>query len=485
MNYLSLFSGIEAASVAWRDFGWTCVGVSEIDPFPCAVLKERFPTVPNLGDITQITKERLDELKQKHGAIDIVVGGSPCQSFSVAGKRLGLEDARGNLMFQYCRVVRTVLPKFFIWENVPGALSSGKGKDFGALITEMADIGYSLCWRVLDAQFFGVPQRRKRVFLVGCLGKNTSGFEILFEREGSQRNLDSGRKEGEDDTSQVKDGIREHDQEQVTMLQNNQNHAGIIENATVSYTLTAAMGMGGGHVPMIVEPQYYEHHPNDSRVKGPKEIGNSVTARYGTGGGNVPLVLETRHENSVFLTSKIRTGGDLEFKVCPTLTAQTKSGDTMPLTIEHKSYNISFNDANGTRKDRPNGGCYINEVNTSNAITCAGVGDTKVVEITAPVSKGNGECWENYETFTSLTSGGGQMGQGYPAVRIESKVRRLTPLECERLQGFPDNWTRIAYKKKTAQDCPISPRYKALGNSMAVPVMRFIGLGILEVERNG
>jgi DNA (cytosine-5)-methyltransferase 1 len=211
----------------------------------------------------------------------------------------------------------------------------------------------------------------------------------------------------------------------------------------------------------------------------------------------------------------------------------------MPLAIEHQSYNITFNDANGTRKDRPNGGCYINEVTTSNAITCGGVGDTRIVEcipidmctaprvsangkgfgedgypmytlttsnvhavhtvqhtpcdlyntsvygtreVTAPVSKGNGECWENDKTFTSLTSGGGQMGQGYAAVRIESKVRRLTPLECERLQGFPDDWTEIAYKKKEAKDCPTSPRYKALGNSMAVPVMRFIGLGILEVE---
>ena len=127
MKYLSLFSGIEAASVAWHDFGWTCVGVSEIDPFPCAVLKERFPDVPNLGDITEITKERLDEIKAENGAIDIVVGGSPCQSFSVAGQRKGLEDPRGNLMFEYCRVVRTVRPKYFIWENVPGALSSGKG----------------------------------------------------------------------------------------------------------------------------------------------------------------------------------------------------------------------------------------------------------------------------------------------------------------------------------------------------------------------
>jgi site-specific DNA-cytosine methylase len=153
--------------------------------------------------------------------------------------------------------------------------------------------------------------------------------------------------------------------------------------------------------------EYYENHPKDSRVKGPKTIGNTVTAFYGMGGGNIPLVLE------------------------------------------HQSYNITFNDANGTRKDRPNGGCYINETKTSNAITTGGVGDTRVIERSQSKS---------------------------------SKVRQLTPLECERLQGFPDNWTQIAYRKKSAKDCPKSPRYKALGNSMAVPVMRYIGVGILEVE---
>jgi len=438
MKYLSLFSGIEAASVAWHDFGWTCVGVSDIDPFPCAVLKERFPNVPNLGDITKITKERLNELKEEHGTIDIVVGGSPCQSFSVAGKRRGLEDPRGNLMFEYCRVVRTVRPKYFIWENVPGALSSNKGRDFSALIGEMADIGYSLCWRVLDAKWFGVPQRRRRVFLVGSLGKNTSGFEILFEREGGKRDFRKGKEAWKDNSSQVESGSNQHDKDHVYWLKTLRT-GGECERS-ICPALTAQTGdtlptvvdtdcftqntreevrlLGGdGKIAGCLSAnsgshqtnylaEYYEHNPTDSRLKGPKDVANTITARYGTGGGQAPLVLE------------------------------------------HQSYNVTFNDANGTRKDRPNGGCYINEVDTSNAITCGGVGDTKVVEVTAPVSK----------------------------------VRKLTPLECERLQGFPDNWTKIPYKGKEAKNCPTSPRYKALGNSMAVPVMRFIGLGIKELE---
>ena len=322
LKYLSLFSGIEAASVAWHDFGWTCVGVSEIDPFSCEILKQRYPNVPNFGDITKITEEQLDGIKKKCGGVDIVVGGSPCQSFSTAGKRLGLEDPRGNLMFEYCRVIRALLPQYFVWENVCGALSSNGGKDFSTLIGEMVKFGYSLCWRVLDAQYFGIPQRRRRVFLVGSLGKNPRAFNILFESTSRQRDLISCRKCGERDTSKIERGVGEYD---------------------------------------------------------------------------------------------------------------------------YKSHRIEPQD------------------------------------IAAPVSKGNGDCWENYNTFTSLSVGGGQIGQGYAAVRIKSKIRRLTPLECERLQGFPDNWTKISYKGETMDNCPNSLRYKVLGNSMAVPVMRFIGLGIKEV----
>lgn len=162
MRYISVFSGIEAASVAWGPLGWEPVAFSEIDPFPSAVLAERFPGVPNLGDITQVDWSEI-------GAVDLVVGGSPCQSFSVAGKREGLAGASG-LMFEYIRCVRELRPRWFVWENVPGALSSEGGAAFGQLLTEMDDLGYGLAWRVLDAQFFGVAQRRRRVFLVGSLG---------------------------------------------------------------------------------------------------------------------------------------------------------------------------------------------------------------------------------------------------------------------------------------------------------------------------
>lgn len=166
MRYVSLFSGIEAASVACDGMGWEPLAFAEIDQFPSAVLKQHFPQVPNLGDVTKVDWRRF---VKDFGKPDLIVGGSPCQSFSIAGTRTGLEGASG-LMWEYVRAVRDVRPEWVLWENVPGALSSTHGEDFGCLLRSLDDIGYGLAWRVLDAQFFGVPQRRRRVFLVGRLG---------------------------------------------------------------------------------------------------------------------------------------------------------------------------------------------------------------------------------------------------------------------------------------------------------------------------
>ena len=164
VRYISLFSGIEAASVAWGPLGWEPVAFAEIEKFPSAVLAERFPQVPNLGDVAQV------DWSGYCGAVDVVVGGSPCQAFSIAGNRRGLMDERGLLMLEYCRAVGEVRPRWVVWENVPGVLSQDSGLAFGTLLGELEERGYSLAWRVLDAQYFGVAQRRRRVFLVGHLG---------------------------------------------------------------------------------------------------------------------------------------------------------------------------------------------------------------------------------------------------------------------------------------------------------------------------
>ena len=195
MKYLSVCSGVEAATVAWHDLGWKPVAFSEIEPFPSAVLAHRFPTVPNVGDMTKYKEWNLNE------SIDLLVGGTPCQSFSVAGLRKGLEDPRGNLMLTYVGILDKFRPKWCVWENVPGVLSSNGGRDFGSFLGALVELGYGFAYRVLDAQHFGVPQRRRRVFVVGCLGDWTSASKVLFESESLLGNSKKGGSKKQNATS--------------------------------------------------------------------------------------------------------------------------------------------------------------------------------------------------------------------------------------------------------------------------------------------
>ena len=192
MRYVSLFSGIEAATVAWEPLGWEPVAFAEIEPFPCAVLAHHWPDVPNLGDVCQVNWK---EFVKANGAIDVVVGGSPCQSFSIAGGRESL-DGESRLMFEYIRAIQDIRPRWLLWENVPGALSV-RDNAFGQLVGELADLGYGLAWRVLDAQFFGVAQRRRRVFLVGYLGNGGAAAAVLFNAESVRGNTQTSREKRE------------------------------------------------------------------------------------------------------------------------------------------------------------------------------------------------------------------------------------------------------------------------------------------------
>lgn len=177
MRFLSLCSGIEAASCAWNSLGWEAVAFSEIEPFPCRVLKHHFPDVPNVGDMTMIKGEEF------RGAVDLIVGGTPCQDFSIAGKRAGLDGERSGLAMHFIRIVREIQPRWFVWENVPGAFSTNGGRDFGEFIKALDEFRYGLAWRVLDAKFFGTAQRRKRVFLIGNSRTWAAPAKVLFEGE--------------------------------------------------------------------------------------------------------------------------------------------------------------------------------------------------------------------------------------------------------------------------------------------------------------
>ena len=183
VRYLSLCSGIEAASVAWQPLGWKPVAFSEIEPFPCAVLACHYPEVANLGDMTQV-----HDWRPYHGAVDLVVAGTPCQDFSIAGKRAGLAGERSGLTLVLAQVLSIVRPEWIVWENVPGVFSTNSGRDFGTFLRALDDIGYSCAWRVLDAQYFGVPQRRRRVCVIGHLGDWRPAAAVLFEREGVRGN---------------------------------------------------------------------------------------------------------------------------------------------------------------------------------------------------------------------------------------------------------------------------------------------------------
>lgn len=238
MRYISLFSGIEAASVAWEPLGWEPVAFSEIEPFPCAVLQERFPDVPNLGDITQI------DWSPYRGAVDLVVGGSPCQSFSIAGGREGL-DGESRLMFEYIRAVQDIRPRWFLWENVPGVFSIDGGRAFATLLDAMEGLGYGMAWRVLDAQFFGVAQRRRRVFLVGHIGDGGGAAAVLFDRESVRGNTQPSREKRQELTRAAgkrAGGCLPFDTIQLTSKQNGSNP----QQGDPSHPLAA-----GAHAPAI------------------------------------------------------------------------------------------------------------------------------------------------------------------------------------------------------------------------------------------
>ncbi|MDN6684259.1 MAG: DNA cytosine methyltransferase, partial [Bifidobacterium crudilactis] len=243
MRYISLFSGIEAASCAWEHLGWEPIAFSEIEPLPKAVLKHHYPNVPDLGDITKI------DWSSYVGSADVVVGGSPCQSFSVAGSRTGLAGASG-LMWEYVRAVQAIRPQWFVWENVPGALSSSHGEDFRCLLESMDGLGYGLAWRVLDAQFFGVAQRRRRVFLVGHLGDRRAA-EVLFERESVQWNSASSREKRQALTKGTQNGARTAGRS--IDWNRTDGRCRWPDDPTLVQTLSAHMGTGGDNVPPVYQ----------------------------------------------------------------------------------------------------------------------------------------------------------------------------------------------------------------------------------------
>ena len=390
MKFLSVCSGMEAASVAWEPLGWKAVGFSEIEPFPCAVLAHRFPNTPNYGSLTEYQSWPLET-----GSIDLLVGGTPCQSFSVAGLRKGLADPRGNLALVFLGLADKLKPRWIVWENVPGVLSSDGGRDFGSFLGALEQLGYGWAYRVLDAQYFGVPQRRRRVFVVASLGGRESAASVLLKPESVCWHPAPRRKKGQATAADAGAGVEAGSPiafRKSKRAQSTTDDESWVE-ADASNTLNN-FDLGDTRTTHAVVGAVYENHAQDSRITGPLDVAPTVAAKFGTGGGNVPLVNQEQiYENS--------------------------------------------------RRDA-----------------------IRIYEGTSP----------------TLQSFMGTGGCNVPMVQPAMAVRRLTPVECERLQGFPDNWSQIPWKGKPADQCPDGPRYKCAGNSMAVPVMRWIGEQIARVE---
>ena len=608
MKYLSVCSGIEAASVAWEKLGWKPVAFSEIEPFPSAVLNHHWPEVPNLGDMTKYESWKFEE------AIDVLVGGTPCQAFSVAGLRKGLADPRGGLSLTFVNIADHFNPKWILWENVPGVLSSrdnGFGCFLGALAGEdgelkppgekWADAGCvygpkrSIAWRCLDAQYFGVAQRRKRCFLVACPRDQGDPAKVLFEWEGLRRDTAPSRETRKGIAANVapsltasNDPSRSPQSSEVTQQVNAVLEAeaysdcvGAIDTECGGGKLTNQTVRAGHILPSIVNPttpqatafrmqafgeysddgsastmkardykdatdlvaspividraafnqgqnaQYkphiahsetmdslvargphavaipihdqatrnagkrgnkqdgkgnglgigkpgdpcptltkgdkhavlYENHPNDSRVTGPLEVAPSCVSRYGTGGGNVPLVQE-----GVDLYNQAITG-DVH---CPLRTA---GGHGAPAVLVQEA--IAFEPGIASREG--NESRFVKEMSPT---LRKDMGDNQVAVAVDCYNKTINSTSQTLSSSASdINHTGGVIN---PVDRMA--VRRLTPTECERLQGFPDNHTLISWRGKPAEQCPDGPRYKALGNSMAVPCMEWLGKKIKEVS---
>ena len=421
MKYGSVCSGVEAATVAWHPLGWTPQWFSEIEKFPSAVLQHHYPETPNLGDMTAF-KEWNDD------PIDLLVGGTPCQSFSVAGLRKGLADPRGNLMLTYLAIAERYQPRWLVWENVPGVLSSNRGRDFGTFLGALGQLGYGFSYRVLDAQYFGVAQRRRRVFVVGHLGDWRRAAAVLFEREGMLGHPAPSR-ETQQETAGYTSG----------------SFGSYSESRGVASTVTAAgRDIGGGSETLVAKcltsrvgsaydiqsEQFITTAKATSETK-LDDVTMSITSSYQHGPdlATKPLVLEP------VSFRRVDDGRDATSNLAPTMRVSGNAGGVLAVT-----YGIP---GNWIGRKPENGG---NSTTPMNNIS------------------------------PNLTSAD-KHGVSYGLC-----VRRLTPIECERLQGFPDDYTRIPWRGKDAEDCPDGPRYKAMGNSMAVPVMRWIGERIQMVE---
>jgi DNA (cytosine-5)-methyltransferase 1 len=491
MRFLSVCSGIEAASVAWAPLGWKAVAFSEIEPFPCAVLAHHYPTTPNWGDMTKF--EEWPDV-----SIDLLCGGTPCQSFSVAGLRKGLADPRGNLMLTFGAIAAKYRPQWLVWENVPGVLSSNGGRDFGAFLGMLGQLGYGFAYRVLDAQYFGVAQRRRRVFVVGCLGDWRSAAAVLFERHSLCGHPAPSREARQTTAGSLtasagrRGGVNDPERGQLIAgtLQANGKAAGSATQQDAESGLLLPVAFGGNRTSssidvapaLLAQPGsgYKNDFESETFLLQPAHTqrGEGFDASEDGTGRGTPLIpvagtLGANHGN---IKAEHAWTGQLipvAFDTTQITSAANRSnqqpGDAChPLAAGAHAPAIEFNW--NAQPDQMRFDEHCSATLTRSHESAVAIHENQRAEITLNDTAGAIKC------------AGGKPGQGYPAVMTAMQVRRLTPTECERLQGFPDGYTAIPWRGKPADQCPDGPRYKALGNSWAVPNVAWIGRRIEAVR---
>jgi DNA (cytosine-5)-methyltransferase 1 len=432
MRYGSVCSGVEAATMAWHPLGWKAQWFSEIEPFPSAVLQHHYPNIPNLGDMTLIHSNPIFN----ETTIDVLVGGTPCQSFSVAGLRKGMEDSRGNLALEFCRIANKAKPQWIVWENVPGVLSSNGGKDFASLLGALGELGYGFAYRILDAQHFGVAQRRRRVFLIGYLGDWRPAAAVLFESESLCRNIAESRSKREKVTRKVE--------------------ASVVDNSE------SGEWWDGGQTAASLTTRCHDQYMPDK--------------------GHFSAVIQ--NEEKTALCFKVRGGVSENSGIQGGVPG--KSAGKGYLGSEEKSFTIATSPDQWLFEETkwlpPNDS---ETIGTLQARDYKGFCNQDMADGRGLVVSEKGIAVDMYnmsineKTSQTLSSSASDINHTGGTIQ-NARVRRLTPVECERLQGFPDNFSNIPYRKK--EESPDGPRYKALGNSMAVPVMAWIGKRIQEVS---
>jgi DNA (cytosine-5)-methyltransferase 1 len=525
MRFGSVCSGIEAASVAWHPLGWKAAWLSEIEPFPSAVLAHHYPDVPNLGDMTALP-ERI--LSGEVEAPDVFCGGTPCQAFSVAGLRNSLDDARGNLSLTFVgianaidhvRSVRSDDPAIIFWENVPGVLST-KDNAFGCFLGALAGeddpvtcpdgkwptagvvVGQkrAVAWRVLDAQYFGVAQRRRRVFVVASARDDFDPAAVLFEFNGVRRDTAPSREAGQEPATGPASGL-------------DVSHTG---------TLTAGFGKLGAPeidaytaIPVISpcletqagsnrQPctQAYVAQPitfgMDGDIMG--DVMETITTREGNIGDTTHAVMQPMPINTMVALRHEALGEGTGFGIgaagdpAYTLTKGHSHAVAQPIPFDTTQITSPAN------YSKPQAGdpCHPLAAGAhAPAVAQPIAWDEELnpsVDIAGTLLRGgaggrhDGVMQPIEEVVGALCARdfkgvGSQYVDEGKTIPVGMAVRRLTPVECERLQGFPDNYTAIPWRKKPANECPDGPRYKALGNSWAVPVVRWIGKRIQEAVK--